>query len=46
MVKPLVEFRVPFELDRQMIDDVERGANDFGLAAGKGRGKNNRICRG
>ena len=26
-VKPLVEFRVPFELDRQ-IDDVERGAND------------------
>jgi uncharacterized linocin/CFP29 family protein len=27
-VKPLVEFRVPFELDRQQIDDVERGAND------------------
>ncbi len=27
-VKPLVEFRVPFELDRQAIDDVERGAND------------------
>ena len=27
-VKPLVELRVPFELDRQMIDDVERGAND------------------
>src|SRR5262252_2050237 len=27
-VKALVEFRVPFELDRQMIDDVERGAND------------------
>jgi uncharacterized linocin/CFP29 family protein len=26
--KPLVELRVPFELDRQMIDDVERGAND------------------
>jgi uncharacterized linocin/CFP29 family protein len=24
----LVELRVPFELDRQMIDDVERGAND------------------
>ena len=23
-----VEFRVPFELDRQAIDDVERGAND------------------
>jgi len=28
VVKPLVELRVPFELDRQMIDDVERGAND------------------
>ncbi len=27
-VKPLVELRVPFELDRQMIDDVERGAQD------------------
>jgi uncharacterized linocin/CFP29 family protein len=27
-VKTLVELRVPFELDRQMIDDVERGAND------------------
>jgi uncharacterized linocin/CFP29 family protein len=27
-VKPLVELRVPFELDRQGIDDVERGAND------------------
>jgi uncharacterized linocin/CFP29 family protein len=27
-VKPLVELRVPFELDRQTIDDVERGAND------------------
>ena len=26
--KALVEFRVPFELDRQTIDDVERGAND------------------
>jgi uncharacterized linocin/CFP29 family protein len=24
----LVELRVPFELERQMIDDVERGAND------------------
>lgn len=28
LVKPLVELRVPFELDRQAIDDVERGAND------------------
>jgi uncharacterized linocin/CFP29 family protein len=27
-VRALVEFRVPFELDRQAIDDVERGAND------------------
>ena len=27
-VKPLVELRVPFELDRSEIDDVERGAND------------------
>jgi uncharacterized linocin/CFP29 family protein len=27
-VKALVEFRVPFELTRQAIDDVERGAND------------------
>jgi uncharacterized linocin/CFP29 family protein len=26
--KALVEMRVPFELDRQMIDDVERGAED------------------
>lgn len=26
--KALVEMRVPFELDRQMIDDVERGSND------------------
>ena len=28
IVKPLVELRVPFELDRQQIDDVERGSND------------------
>ena len=27
-VKALVELRVPFELNRQTIDDVERGAND------------------
>jgi uncharacterized linocin/CFP29 family protein len=27
-VKALVELRVPFQLDRQTIDDVERGAND------------------
>ena len=28
LVNALVELRVPFELDRQQIDDVERGAND------------------
>ena len=28
VVKPLVELRVPFELSRQMIDDVERGSDD------------------
>src|SRR5579862_3295002 len=27
-VKPLVELRVPFQLERQTIDDVERGAED------------------
>ncbi len=27
-VKPLVELRVPFELSRQTIDDVERGSED------------------
>ena len=27
-VKPLVELRVPFELSRQQIDDVERGSQD------------------
>src|SRR5580692_814797 len=27
-VKALVELRAPFELDRQAIDDVDRGAND------------------
>jgi uncharacterized linocin/CFP29 family protein len=27
-VKALVELRVPFELDRQQVDDVERGADD------------------
>lgn len=28
VVKPLVELRVPFELSREAIDDVERGSND------------------
>lgn len=27
-VKPMVELQVPFELSRQMIDDVERGSED------------------
>ena len=30
-VQALVEFRAPFELDRQAIDDVERGSNDSDL---------------
>jgi uncharacterized linocin/CFP29 family protein len=34
-VKALVELRVPFELDRQQIDDVERGANDSDWQAAK-----------
>jgi uncharacterized linocin/CFP29 family protein len=28
VVRPLVELRTPFELDRQAVDDVERGAMD------------------
>ncbi|CAN1722116.1 Type 1 encapsulin shell protein [Hyphomicrobium sp. 1Nfss2.1] len=28
VVKPMVELRVPFVLERQQIDDVERGSND------------------
>jgi len=34
-VKALVELRVPFALDRQAIDDVERGANDSDWQSGK-----------
>src|SRR5262249_44973943 len=34
--KALVELRVPFDLDRQMIDDVERGANDSDWQPAKG----------
>ena len=45
-VKALVELRVPFELDRQAIDDVERGATDFGLAAGQGCRTTDSLCRG
>ena len=34
-VKALVELRVPFALDRQAIDDVERAANDSDWQSGK-----------
>src|SRR6516225_5379219 len=34
-VMALVELRVPFELDRQQIDNVERGANDSGWQPAK-----------
>lgn len=34
-VRSLVELRIPFELDRQAIDDVERGANDSDWQATK-----------
>ena len=44
-VKALVELRVPFELARQAIDDVERGATDFGLVAGEGSGAQNCLRR-
>ena len=45
-VKALVELRVPFELDRQQIDDVERGSDELRLATGEGRGAEDRLCRG
>jgi len=38
-VKALVELRAPFELDRQAIDDVERGANDSDWQAAKDAAK-------
>jgi uncharacterized linocin/CFP29 family protein len=38
-VKPLVELRVPFELDRQMVDDVERGADDSDWQSAKDAAK-------
>jgi uncharacterized linocin/CFP29 family protein len=34
-VNALLELRVPFDLDRQQIDDVERGANDSDWQPGK-----------
>lgn len=38
-VMALVELRVPFELDRQQIDDVERGSNDSDWQAAKDAAK-------
>src|SRR5271155_5367069 len=38
-VKALVELRVPFQLERQAIDDVERGANDSDWQAFKDAAK-------
>ena len=44
-VKPLVELRVPFELDRQQIDDVERGSNDSDWQPAKDARKRSRMPR-
>src|SRR5215813_3667468 len=38
--KALVELRVPFELERQMVDDVERGANDSDWQPAKDAARN------
>ena len=38
-VKPLVELRVPFELSRGAIDDVERGSRDSDWQPAKGAAK-------
>jgi len=38
-VKPLVELRVPFELSRQAIDDVERGSDDSDWQSAKDAAK-------
>src|SRR3984893_11171738 len=38
-VKPLVELRVPFDLSRQAIDDVERGSDDSDWQAAKDAAK-------
>src|SRR6202161_833611 len=43
-VKALVELRVPFELERQAIDDVDRGANDSDWQALKGAGEVRRVA--
>jgi uncharacterized linocin/CFP29 family protein len=41
--KALVELRAPFELDRQMIDDLERGANDSDCQPAKDAAKVRRL---
>jgi uncharacterized linocin/CFP29 family protein len=38
-IKPLVELRVPFELSRQAIDDVERGSDDSDWQSAKDAAK-------
>ena len=38
--KPLVELRVPFELSRQAVDDVERGSDDSDWQPAKDAAKN------
>jgi uncharacterized linocin/CFP29 family protein len=38
-IKPLVELRVPFELSRQAIDDVERGSEDSDWQSAKDAAK-------
>ena len=43
--KALVELRVPFELARQAIDDVERGANDSDWSTAQGGGTQDRVRR-
>ncbi len=43
-VKALVELRVPFELTREAIDDVERGRERFRLAARQGRRQNDAFA--
>jgi Encapsulating protein for peroxidase len=42
-VKALIELRVPFELDRQMIDDLERGANGSDCQPAKDAAKVRRL---
>ena len=44
-VKALVELRVPFQLERQAIDDVERGANDSDWQPLKDAAKRIAFCR-